>query len=127
MGIDYGARRIGLAVADGEMNIATPLGVILKENDAQAIAEIQIVFKQERVDRVIMGLPLAHNGSETKESFEVRAFAEKLKGEVSVPMAFENEMLTTRMATHAGVRKEDTDAASAALILQSYLDTNHTE
>ena len=122
LGIDYGAKRMGMAVADRETGIAIPRGVMTRENDAAAIGKIVAMIGDERIGSVVIGLPLAHDGGETGESREVRAFAEELKEKISVPVEFENEMFTTRMATHKGVRKKDIDAASAAIILQSYLD-----
>ena len=127
IGIDYGARRIGWATADGETRIAVPRGVILRENDSQAIGEIAAVLKSESIEGIIIGVPLGHDGRETDESREVRAFADKLKEKINVPIEFENEMFTTRMAAHEGVKKENADASSAAIILQSYLDNSIRE
>ena len=75
LGIDYGARRIGMAVADDEVGIATPHCIIQRGNDAQAAGEIMVIVRQERIGKVVIGLPLAHDGVETDESREVRAFA----------------------------------------------------
>ena len=122
LGVDYGWVRIGVAVGDEEMRIATPREVILRQNDAQAIGEIALVVKRDGIERIIMGLPLGHDGSETDESREVRAFAKKLREKINLPVEFENEIFTTRMTKHEGVKNENVDAASAAIILQSYLD-----
>ena len=128
LGIDYGRARMGVAVGDEETRIAIPRGVILRENDAGAIAEIRVVIEWERIKKIIMGLPLAHDGVETDESRAARAFAKKLQEKINLPVEFENEIFTTRMAKHEGVKKENRDAASAAIILQSYLDkSNHRE
>ena len=127
VGIDYGAKRMGMAVGDDEMRIATPRRVVLRENDVQVIGEVVAIIRQEQAEKIIMGLPLAHDGSETDESREVRAFARKLKEKTDMPIEFENEIFTTRMASHGGVKKEDKDAASAAIILQSYLDRKQHE
>ena len=121
-GIDYGAKRIGMAVGDEEVRIATPRGVVRRVSDAQAVREIIAAVRQEGIGIIIMGLPLAHDGSETGESRAVRRFAEKLKEKIDVPVEFENEIFTTRMAAHEGIKKENADVASAAIILQSYLD-----
>ncbi|MEK7541614.1 MAG: Holliday junction resolvase RuvX [Patescibacteria group bacterium] len=122
LGIDYGKARIGAATADEETGIAIPRGIIRREDDAQAIAEIRILARKEGIEKIVVGLPLAMDGAETEMSRAARAFAEKLSVVSAVPVAFENEMLTTRMAGHAGVAKDLIDASSAAIILQSYLD-----
>lgn len=125
LGIDYGMRRMGMAVADEETMIATPRGVILRNDDAQAIRAIGAIIAEEKIEQVIVGLPLWHDGAETQASREAREFAEKLKQATGAILEFENEMFTSRMANHAGVKKNWIDAASAAIILQSYLDRRH--
>lgn len=122
MGIDYGTKRIGTAIADGETGIAVPRGVILCVSDAQAIEEIKTLVKEERIEKIIIGLPLGHEGGETDISRAARSFGEKLRNATGVPIAFENEIFTSRMADHTGVAKDKIDASSAAIILQSYLD-----
>lgn len=122
VGIDYGEKLIGMAVADGEMMVATPRGVIMRSSDAQAISDIASMARKEQVGKIVIGVPLGHEGGETDISRAARAFGEKLRGAVGVPVEFENEIFTSRMAHHAGVAKENIDAASAAIILQSYLD-----
>ena len=122
MGIDYGRARVGVAVSDPNGKIAFPKGILDSRDSDSAIGALKKMIPEEKVERIIVGLPLAHDGGETGESRAVRAFARVLKEKISVPVEFENEIFTTRMATHEGVKKKDVDAASAAIILQSYLD-----
>ena len=121
LGIDYGERRIGVAAADEEVRIAIPRGVIRYQDDAQAIGEIASLVKEAGAVKVIMGVPLAHDGADTQESRIIRAFAAKLQTHIGIPIAFENEIFTTRMAEATGAGKKS-DASAAAIILQSYLD-----
>ncbi|MEK7082405.1 MAG: Holliday junction resolvase RuvX [Patescibacteria group bacterium] len=122
LGIDYGLRRIGMAVADAETGVAVPRGVIVRAGDAEAIGKIKALVIKERIEKIVVGAPLGLDGVDTEISRAARAFGENLGVASGVPVEFENEMLTTRMATNAGVRKEDVDASAAAIILQSYLD-----
>ena len=122
LGIDYGEKRIGIALSDPEGRIAFPRKVIFNRSVKQALADIKKVLEDEKVSRVVIGLPVGLSGRETGETQKVRAFGEALKKEIVLPVEFENEMLTSRMAERAGIKKEHVDESAAALILQSYLD-----
>lgn len=121
LGIDYGSKRIGIAVSDAEGRMAFPRKVI-KGGISELRKELRELIREEPVAKVIVGLPLGLDGKETEETREVKNFAEKLRQKLDIPLEFENEMLTTKMAQTAGVKKELVDASSAAIILQSYLD-----
>ena len=71
---------------------------------------------------MVVGFPVASDGKDTEQTKEVREFAEKLRSFIALGIEFENELLSTHMVEKAGVKKEHTDEAAAALILQSYLD-----
>lgn len=122
LGIDYGMRRIGVATADEETKIAVPRGIIVRTGDRQALREIAALAALERIGMIVIGLPLGHDGADTAASRTVRAFAAALKENTGVPVIVENELFTSRMATHSGVKQGQIDAASAAIILQSFLD-----
>lgn len=122
MGIDYGRRRIGMAVADEETGIAIPRGIMVRKNDEQAINEIKALIQGEGIGKIIMGLPVGLDGKGNEMVVAVRAFARKLSILADLPIEFESEILTTRMARREGIDVNNIDAASAAIILQSYLD-----
>ena len=122
LGIDFGRRRIGLALSDAGGRIAFPHSVIHNRGNVFIFDQILVVIKQERVDAIVVGLPLGLDGAETEESGYVRGFASELGGKTPLPIEFENEMFSSRMAADAGVAKEHIDESSAALVLQSYLD-----
>jgi len=121
LGIDYGQKHVGLALSDTEGRLAFPERV-LSGPPAEAIREIIKIVRGQDIAIIVIGLPLGFDGKETEESAAVRAFADKLKAGVRIPIYFENEILTTRMAEAAGGRSELSDASAAAIILQSYLD-----
>lgn len=121
-GIDYGSKRIGIAISDPAGRIAFPKKVIFNRGNPRMREQLKSLLEEEDISRVIVGLPLNLDGSESEESKKVRAFAEDLKKSAPLPVEFENEMLTTHMVERAGIKKEHTDEAAAALILQSYLD-----
>ncbi|KKQ86038.1 MAG: hypothetical protein UT08_C0002G0060 [Candidatus Woesebacteria bacterium GW2011_GWB1_38_8] len=122
LGIDYGRRKIGLALADGPL--AEPYKVIRFKNEEEAIRRVEQVVRLERVEHVVIGI------SEGKMSRETREFGNKLQDELTIPVEYQDETLTTYeaqdLSIKAGInrkkRKALEDAYSAALILQNYLD-----
>lgn len=122
MGIDYGSRRIGIAVSDSGGRIAFPKKVIFSRGNHETLERLKPFLEEEKISKIIVGLPVGLDGKETEQTRTVREFAEILRKEIMLPIEFENEMLTTHMVKQAGVEKEHTDEAAAAVILQSYLD-----
>lgn len=122
LGIDYGQKRIGLAISDDEGKIAFPYKVVY--NKSGVLDEILSVLKKEKITKIIIGLPVPFSGKENKQTEEVKIFAKKLEQKIKLPVEFQNEILTTKSAK-AGSSKEILDASAAAVILQSYLDKPH--
>lgn len=125
LGIDYGAKRIGIALSDEGGKIAFPRETLSGDFE-KILAKIGEICAREKVGQVVVGLPLSFEGRETAQTEETKNFAEKLKKATSLPVEFENEILTSRMVERdikeGRIKKEKIDAASAAIILQSYLD-----
>ena len=122
LGIDYGKKQMGLALSDTEGRIAFPRTQLTTYNLQLTIKSINDVIKKEGIEKIIVGLPITFGGKESAQTAEARAFGEKLQKAVQLPVEFENELLTTKMAFKSGVAKNKVDAASAAILLQSYLD-----
>lgn len=115
LGIDYGEKRIGLALSDPEGRIAFPHATVGRLEDVLA------VIARQGVGAIAIGLPLALDGVDTDETRTVRAFAARLAESVQLPIVFENEAFTTKIAEYHTARAK-VDASAAALVLQSYLD-----
>ena len=122
LGIDYGAKRIGTAIGNTEERIAFPRQVL--ENDEHVFRTLQRFIAEESVERIVLGLPKMLSGEESDMTKEVRAFAVELEKESTLPVYFEEERLSTQAVKPGTVKRKDIDAASAALILQTYLDRN---
>lgn len=122
LGIDYGRVRIGIARSDEEGRMAFPDRVVAGTDEDVAVKEICRLAREANAGEIVVGLPLALAGMETEESGRARAFAKKMADACGLAVRMENEIFTSRMAAHEGVAKDRIDAASAALILQSYLD-----
>jgi len=132
LGIDYGAKRIGLAVSDESGQIAFPLCVLENSGQRRVAVEINRIVSERKVGYLVLGLPLNLDGSKGIAVDKVERFAEFLKQHVSVPVEFWDERLSTRMAERAMIegglsrsrRKQSIDQATAQIILQSYLDAH---
>lgn len=118
LGIDYGARRIGLAVSDKDGILARPL--LTLENNQSVANQIKDICQEEAVEKIIIGLPVRLKGGESLQTKEVKEFAGRLEKSLDLPIVFESEIFTTKIAREAGTKKVDERAAQ--IILQSFLD-----
>jgi putative Holliday junction resolvase len=133
LGIDYGKRRIGLAVSDPTGTIASPLETVQRRPGRRPpLARLADVARQHGVERIVLGLPLAPSGEETPWCEEIREVGERLSSRLAVPVEYVDERFTSARAERAirsiGLRRSQreekgrVDAAAAALILQAWLD-----
>ncbi len=133
LGIDYGERRVGLALSDPTGMIAGPHTTLKRRRGKRPpVAAVETVIREHGVTGVVVGLPLDLHGEETAWTREVRAFGDALGERTGLPVHYIDERMTSVRAERAvrsiGLpkgereRKERVDAAAAALILQTYLD-----
>ncbi|MGH7443584.1 MAG: Holliday junction resolvase RuvX [Longimicrobiales bacterium] len=133
LAVDYGERRVGLALSDPTRMIASPLPTILRKRGKRApVQQIADLAAANEVTAFVVGLPLTLEGTESDWTQEVRAFGEKLAARAGLPVTFIDERLTSVAAERAvrslGLpkrereRKDRIDAAAAVLILQIHLD-----
>jgi putative Holliday junction resolvase len=129
LGLDMGDRRIGVALSDPLGIMASPLTIISRTDEEADIEAIIAIVRQNEVGRIIIGLPLSMDGSLGKQANKVKEFAAGLSCQIDIPIEFRDERLSTVSAKRIvrNVRKTNRetryDAAAAALILQSYLDS----
>ncbi|MFC1594907.1 Holliday junction resolvase RuvX [Patescibacteria group bacterium] len=121
IGIDFGLKRIGIAISDKEGKIAFPRDIIENKKD-KIFKYLEQLILEEGVEYIILGLPKSLQGRDTEITEKVQAFSKKLEENIDIPIVFENEMLTTKIAKQSNIAKDKVDASSAALILQAYLD-----
>jgi len=133
LGVDFGERRIGLAVSDPTGTIATPLETVHRRAGKRPpLAEIERIGKSLGVEHVVVGLPLDLRGEENEWCREVREVGRKIAERLGVNVSFVDERLSSvragRAVRESGLkkaereRKERVDAAAAQLILQAWLD-----
>ena len=132
IGLDVGDKRTGVALSDPLGMLASPLLVFEHKDDVADIETILQLVKQHQVEKIIVGLPQSMDGTMGPQAEKVKAFTEKLKQHLPVPVEFRDERLTTvsakRLLEEAGRKKAgkpkkgEYDAAAAAIILQAYLN-----
>lgn len=120
LGIDYGTKKIGLALSDKSGSLAFPFKVTLWTYDVHNV--IKAVCEEKSIGTIILGRPEGYKGDAQKITKEIEKFKILLEKEIKLPVVYENEVLTTAQAGRAGGPHKNIDASSAALILQGYLD-----
>jgi putative holliday junction resolvase len=124
LGIDYGTKRIGLAIADKKLKFVRPLAIIA--NDKNTVLNISEYISSYAVSEVVLGLPRNLDGEETDQSVHTREFANRLASSLNISIHLQDESLTTVKATE-GVntrsnQKQPIDSFAAAIILEDYLN-----
>jgi putative Holliday junction resolvase len=143
LGIDVGGRRIGLAISDPSRTLARPLSTLSVSSPDDAVARVaqeiarlssELERDDDRLAEIVVGAPSRLDGSPNEQTPKVDAFVEALRARTTLPIAREDERLTSREAeSRLAVgerdwrrRKERLDAAAAAVILQNYLDRHRS-
>lgn len=130
LGVDYGAKRVGLAISDAGRKIASPLKILHRQNADQDARSLKTIITDEKVTRIVVGLPVHTTGSESQKSREARAYAAWLRELTALPVTFWDERFTTadaeQLLLDAGLtkkrRQERLDMVAAQILLQTYLD-----
>jgi putative holliday junction resolvase len=124
LALDYGQKRIGLAISDEARLTAQPLDAFPRTNRRDDITRLRALIREHGVREIVIGLPLHLDGRASDMSTEVRRFAERLHKHVSLPIHFVDERLTSwdaeneRLATGSN---KDRDSIAAAIILRDFL------
>jgi putative holliday junction resolvase len=134
LAIDFGERRIGLAISDPLGITAQGLPTIDTKKTKDVISYIQKIIQEKNVDRVVVGMPKNMDGSIGFKGEEVKKFIQKLIQKTKIEITTWDERLTTveslRSMREMGIKqkeKETVDRISATLILQNYLDSQSRE
>lgn len=133
MGLDYGSRTVGVALSDELLLTAQPLETIVRKEEKklrQTCARIEEIIRQYGVEKIVLGLPLHMDDSESPVSEKARAFGSMLERRTGLPVIMQDERLTTAEADEileeSGVPKSERkvyiDRVAAGFILQDYLN-----
>ena len=137
LGVDYGERRIGLALSDATGLLARPWKAIVRPGSIGRVADslaaeiLRLGAEDEGIELVVLGFPRRLNGSPTDQTAAVEKLASALRNRIAVPVVLQDERLTSREAESLLARrirdwrkrKPLIDATAAAVILQDYLDS----
>lgn len=132
--IDFGLKRVGLAVCD-ELHIAVSPKKVLDYTSPNFWNELNQFFEEEKIGGVVVGVPVRSDGKETEMLIYLNKFINKLKAELKIPVYEYDESFSTVRAVNLMVevgkkknkrrKKENKDLISAAIILRDFIEENH--
>ena len=131
LGLDYGERRIGLALSDPLGIIAKPLTIIDRKKTEDHISEISKIIAEKKITSIVVGLPITLKGHYSKQTEIVLNFIDQLKSDLQIPVVAIDERLSSVAAEKSlraqsiktGHEKGRVDETAAAIFLQEYLDS----
>lgn len=119
LGIDYGTKRVGLAISDETQTLARELNILSPKEFWWGIKDL---IAAEAIERIVIGLPLNMSGGSTQSTEAAQKFYDELQERFpEIPLEFMDERLSSVMAESMG-RKKDVDSLAAQIVLQNYLD-----
>lgn len=131
IGFDYGTKRLGIAVSDLLLMVATPYKILQRREESKDIEEILTIIKEKEACGLVFGLPLQMDGTEGETAKKVREFAARIETASGLPVTFWDERLSSRAMENFLIkeadlsrkrRKEVLDSSAASYILQGFLD-----
>lgn len=128
MAVDYGRKRVGIAITDPLRTIAQPLVTIKPRSVADLIAQIKDLAQENGVGLILVGNPLSNRGEPTRMSREVERFVARLQGQIEVKVELWDERYLSKYAAQRlkgsglAAGKELLDRVAASLMLEEYLD-----
>ena len=130
LALDYGDKKIGVAISDPMKIIAKPLQIIMNSNYKRVLNEINNLIKELDIEMILVGLPITMKNTSSEQTQKVIEFINQLKDNLSIDIETYDERLTSKMAIKSlvmqgvktGHNKYEIDKTSAAIFLQNYLD-----
>ncbi len=132
IGFDYGSKRLGIAVSDLLLMVATPYTILQRGSWENDLAALKKIIAEKEVGAMVFGLPLQMDGTEGAVAAEVREFAAKLEAAIGLPCYFWDERLSSSAMENFLIKEADLsrakrkkvlDASAAGYILQGFLDS----
>ena len=130
LGLDYGAKTLGVAISDETATIASTLKTIRYNDDSELLNELGIIIKEFDIKEVVLGLPLNMNGTTSVRGAETYSFKTKIERKLKIKVHLQDERLSTVEAEKLLIgshirrnnRKKVIDSMAAVIILQTFLD-----
>lgn len=131
LGIDYGSKRVGLAITDAGQIIASPFKTVTSHNLELQISELSRIVEEEDVCQIVIGLPIGLKGNYTTQTKKTEQFADVIRKKIGLPVTFYDERLTSVQAKRILIsegkkpsrEKDLVDKTAAAIMLQAFLDS----
>lgn len=135
IGFDFGKRYIGVAVGQELTGSATPLGSIKANDGIPNWPELEKYVKEWQPQLIVVGLPLNMDGTEQQLTLDAKKFGNRVAGRLGIKVEFQDERLTTADAKeqlfarggYRNLKKDNIDAESARLIIESYFEWQYGE
>ena len=135
LGVDFGEKRIGLALSDQLGLTAQGLETLMNKGKKQVLEEFSRICRNQGVGEIVVGLPINMNGSLGPKAKEVLGWVPELESAVGIPVKTWDERLTSREAQRLMIeeglsrkkQKKNSDRLAAMLVLQGYLETRRTK
>jgi putative holliday junction resolvase len=129
MAIDYGEKRVGIALSDPMQIFSKPFRVL--RNDKDIFENLKKIIREQNIQKIVLGLPVHPDGNESAKTAEVRQFAEQIQTQITTPLSFFDERYTTQDARKILIEegcsvedsKEKIDMYAASVILRNYLES----
>ena len=134
LALDYGEKRVGLAISDLMQIIAKPFKTLNNISNNNIFDQLKIIIEEKSIDKIVVGLPTTLNNKESKQTKIVNQFINQLEIAVTIPVVSYDERLTSIEAKRSlvvqgvktGHNKGAVDMTAAAIFLQNYLDEKPT-
>lgn len=138
MGLDYGAKTVGVALSDALLLTSQPFETIFREEESKlrkTYRRIEEIAKENEVSLIVLGYPLSMDGSVSEQTLKTLSFKEAIERRTGLPVVLQDERLTSIAAdevlSESGIpereRKQYIDRVAAALILKEYMDNAKKE
>jgi putative Holliday junction resolvase len=125
LGIDYGSKRVGIAVSDASNAFALPLKVLENsKNPKKLLDDLNEIICDKEITHIVLGESKNYHGEDNKIMGDIRKFKEDIENNLGKPVVFVPEFLTSHQAQQLQGKNDLLDASAAAIILQTYLDNN---
>ncbi|NRB11039.1 MAG: Holliday junction resolvase RuvX [Rickettsiaceae bacterium] len=129
--IDYGIKKLGIAISSPDHKIAMPFKMITATNKKEQIATVLSLLKEKQICGIIVGLPVNIDGSHSEQTEITLKFARQLAGQTNIPIFMQDERLTTKAADsllknfgfNRKKRNSQDDVIAASLILETVLES----
>lgn len=119
LGIDYGDQKVGLAISSPDRKFVFGRGIVRPTSPDRLVEHLKAICSEEGVVGIIIGLPITEAGKPSSQTGHVRRIAEKIQEELRLPVFFEDERYSSKLARQLASEKKEDDEGAARLILES--------